>query len=156
MFEIRAATVKDAEVITHHRRRMFVDAGRPDNEILDLMADYFEPWVEAQLEEGKYFGWLAVDGDKIAGGAGLMILEWAPHPLDPMQSQRGYLLNVYVEPEYRRRKVATSLIELALAEARHRKIRVVALHATEAGRPLYVSNGFRPTDEMFYVEPADE
>ena len=48
-----------------------------------------------------------------------------------------------------------SLIELALAEARRRRIRVVALHSTDAGRALYESNGFRATNEMFYVEPAE-
>lgn len=84
-----------------------------------------------------------------------MLLDWAPHPLDPKATQRGYLLNVYVEPDYRRKKLASYLIELALAEARRRKIRVVALHSTEAGRALYESNGFRSTNEMFYVEPVE-
>jgi GNAT superfamily N-acetyltransferase len=156
MLEIRVATVDDAEVITHHRRRMFVDAGRPDNEILDQMAEAFEPWVEARLAEGKYLGWLAMDGDKVAGGAGLILFDWPPHPLDPRQTERGYLLNVYVEPEYRRQRVATQLIQLALAAARHRKIRVVALHSTESGQALGQSNGFRLTHEMLYVEPPGE
>ena len=44
---------------------------------------------------------------------------------------------------------------MALAEARRRKIRVVALHSTEEGRRLYESNGFRQTNEMFYVEPVE-
>jgi ribosomal protein S18 acetylase RimI-like enzyme len=95
------------------------------------------------------------DGDRVVAGAGLMLLDWAPHPLDPRSTQRGYLLNVYVEPEYRRKKLASHLIEHALAEARRRKIRVVALHSTEAGRALYESNGFRRTNEMFYVEPVE-
>jgi ribosomal protein S18 acetylase RimI-like enzyme len=84
-----------------------------------------------------------------------MILDWPPHPLDPTSSHRGYLLNVYVEPAHRRKHIASHLIELALAEARHRRIRVVALHSTDAGRALYESNGFRATNEMFYVEPVE-
>lgn len=146
----------DASVITHHRRRMFVDAGRRDNEVLDVMARNFEPWVAKMIGEGRYLGWLTIDdGGKVVAGAGLMLLDWAPHPLDPLQTQRGYLLNVYVEPEYRRRRLASNLIERALAEARRRKIRVVALHSTAEGRPLYESNGFRQTNEMFYVEPVE-
>ena len=50
---------------------------------------------------------------------------------------------------------AHSLIDQALAEARKQKIRVVALHSTDEGRPLYESNGFRRTNEMFYVEPVE-
>ena len=88
-------------------------------------------------------------------GAGLLLLDWPPHPLDPVATQRGYLLNVYVEPPFRRRKLASHLIEMALAEARRRRIRVVSLHSTAEARPLYVANGFRTTNEMFYVEPVE-
>jgi ribosomal protein S18 acetylase RimI-like enzyme len=152
----RAATAADAAIITHHRRRMFVDAGRSDNRVLDVMAENFEPWVKLQLEKGTYLGWLALDdkGD-IIGGSGLMFLDWPPHPLDPTSRYRGYLLNVYVEPMHRRKHIASELIELALAEARRRQIRVVALHSTDAGRALYESNGFRATNEMFYVESIE-
>ena len=38
--------------------------------------------------------------------AGLLILDWPPHPFDPEGELRGYLLNVYVEPEYRKRGLA--------------------------------------------------
>lgn len=156
MLKTRAATAADAAIITRHRRRMFVDAGRSDNRILDVMEQHFQPWVAQQLQSGEYLGWLALDdAGGVIGGSGLMILDWPPHPLDPTSSHRGYLLNVYVEPEHRRKHIASHLIELALAEARRRRIRVVALHSTDAGRPLYESNGFRTTNEMFYVEPVE-
>jgi ribosomal protein S18 acetylase RimI-like enzyme len=155
MYQIRAATPADSAVITHHRRCMFVDAGRQDNRVLDVMAEHFKPWVEKRLADGRYLGWLTTEGGKVIAGAGLMVLDWPPHPLDPRQDKRGYLLNVYVEPEHRRKKLASKLIDGALAEARRQKIRVVALHSTDAGKPLYESNGFRPTNEMFYVEPVD-
>ena len=155
MLETRRATPADAALITHHRRRMFVDAGRADNQVLDVMARNFEPWVAKAIEDGIYIGWLTCDGDRVVAGAGLMILDWAPHPLDPRSTHRAYLLNVYVEPEYRRKKLASHLIEFALAEARRRKIRVVALHSTDEARRLYETNGFRGTNEMFFVEPVE-
>jgi len=146
----------DAATITHHRRRMFVDAGRIDNRVLDVMAEHFQPWVTQQLQSGNYMGWLALDeAGEVVGGSGLMILDWAPHPLDPNSEHRGYLLNVYVDPAHRRKHIASHLIELALAEARRRRIRVVALHSTDAGRALYETNGFRATNEMFYVESVE-
>ncbi len=155
MLETRTATINDAAVITQHRRRMFVDAGRRDDQVLAVMSERFEPWLRRMIEEGKYLGWLTLDGGKVVAGAGLLLLDWPPHPLDPHQGLRGYLLNVYVEPEYRRRHLASQLIDRVLAEARRRKIRVVALHSTEAGRPLYESAGFRSTNEMFFVEPVE-
>lgn len=155
MLETRSATVADAAIITGHRHRMFIDAGRRDTPVLHVMSKNFEPWVTRMIQEGKYLGWLTEDDGKVIAGAGILLLDWPPHPLDPVSTQRAYLLNVYVEPEYRRRKLASHLIELTLAEARRRKIRVVSLHATDEGRPLYESNGFRQTNEMFYVEPVE-
>jgi ribosomal protein S18 acetylase RimI-like enzyme len=155
MYQIRAATPADAAVITHHRRRMFGDAGGQDERVLDVMAEHFRPWVETRLADGRYWGWLTSDGDAVVAGAGMIVLDWPPHPLDPRQDKRAYLLNVYVEPAHRRQKLANQLIDRALAEARKQKIRVVALHATDEGKPLYESNGFRCTNEMFYIEPVE-
>src|SRR6201984_3304420 len=155
MYQIRTAPPADAAVITHPRRRMFVDAGRQDNRVLDAMAEYFKPWVETRLGDGRYKGWLTSRNGPVVARAGMSVLVWPPHPLDPRQDKRGYLLNVNVEPEHRRKRLASQLIDHALAEARKQKIRVVALHSTDEGRPLYESNGFRRTNEMFYVEPVE-
>lgn len=154
MYQTRAATPEDAAVIARHRHRMFVDAGRADNSALRRVTEAFEPWVARMMRDGKYMGWLTLDEGKVVAGAGLMIMDWPPHPLDP-EPHRGYLLNVYVEPEHRRKRLASNLIERALAEARLRKIRVISLHATEESRRMYESSGFRRTNEMFYVEPVE-
>jgi ribosomal protein S18 acetylase RimI-like enzyme len=119
------------------------------------MADAHEPWVAKAINEDRYLGWLTEDDGQVIAGAGLLLLDWPPHPLDPRSTVRGYLLNVYVEPTHRRRKLASHLIEMALAEAARRGIRVVALHSTDEGRALYEANGFRATNEMFYVEPIE-
>ena len=152
--QTRQATPEDASIVARHRHRMFVDAGRADNSALRRVTDAFEAWVAPMMREDKYMGWFTLIDGKIVGGAGLMILDWPPHPLDP-GPHRGYLLNVYVEPEFRRKRIASNLIEMALAEARRRKIRVVSLHTTEEARRMYESSGFRRTNEMFYVEPVE-
>jgi len=155
MLETRRATAADANIITHHRRRMFIDAGRPDDQVLSVMSGNFEPWVAKMIDEQKYIAWLTVDGDRVVAGAGLLILDWPPHPLDPGSVHRGYLLNMYVDPEYRRRKLGRHLIDLALAEASSRGIHVVALHATDEGRHLYQSCGFRESNEMYFIQPLE-
>ena len=135
MYQIRAATPADAAVITHHRRRMFVDAGRQDNRVLDVMAEHFKPWVETRLADGRYLGWLTSENGTVVAGAGLIVLDWPPHPLDPRQDKRGYLLNVYVEPEHRRKKLASQLIDQALAEARKQKfVWLLSIRPTKENR----------------------
>jgi GNAT superfamily N-acetyltransferase len=147
----RTATQADAGLITAHRRAMFASMPNPQDAILDTMSRAFEPWVKTRIAEGKYLGWIVEEGGRVAGSAGLMIVDWPPHTLHPESSQRGYLLNVYVEPEFRKRGLAHGLIERCLDEARQRGIRVVTLHSSDAGRPVYEKLGFHATSEMMFV-----
>lgn len=156
VFTTREATVADAALITAHRRAMFVSMPNPNDTVLDVMCRAFEPWVRERIAEERYLGWIAEESGRTAGSAGLLILDWPPHPLHPTSHKRAYLLNVYVEPEFRKRGLATALLKRCLDEARKRRIRVVTLHASEAGRPIYEGLGFRITSEMLYAEPAED
>jgi GNAT superfamily N-acetyltransferase len=152
MFTTRPATLADAALITAHRRAMFASMPNPNSSVLDAMSRAFEPWVRERLADGRYMGWIAEDDGRVAGSGGLLIIDWPPHPFHPESNQRGYLLNVYVEPEFRKQGLAHQLVELCLAEARRRGIGVITLHSSDAGRPVYEKFGFRPTSEMMYVE----
>ena len=152
MLETRIATADDARLIAAHRRAMFAAMGTAPASILDAMSRSFEPWVARMIAEGKYIGWITEDDARPVAGAGLLVLDWPPHPFDPAGEHRGYLLNVYVEPEYRERGVARSLVERCMVEARRRSLRVIALHSSDAARSIYSDLGFRTTNEMFYVE----
>jgi predicted acetyltransferase len=65
------------------------------------------------------------------------------------------MLNVFVERDYRKRGVADGLVELCLSEAKRRGIVIVALHSSDAGRPIYEDFGFAASNEMLYVAPAE-
>jgi GNAT superfamily N-acetyltransferase len=156
MFEIRAATVADAALISAYRRAMFIEMGRPQDVNLETMIDHFEPWVMRMINDGKYFGWITENGGRPIASAALLILDWPPHFSDPTGEHRGYLHNVFVEPTYRRRGLARALVERCMVEARLRRIRVVALHCHETLRPLYEDYGFHTSKEMQFVEPPWE
>jgi hypothetical protein len=47
------------------------------------------------------------------------------------------------------------LVELCLSEARHRDIRIISLHASNEGRPLYESLGFHAANEMHFIASRD-
>jgi len=148
MLEIRAGTPADAELIVKHRRAMFFDMGNRDDAWLDSVANSFLPWVREKLATGEYLAWFAVAPDgAVAAGAGLWLLEWFPHRLD-CGSRRGYMLNVYTEPEYRRQGLARRLMQITLDCCRERGITIATLHASDEGRPLYESLGFTATNEM--------
>jgi ribosomal protein S18 acetylase RimI-like enzyme len=150
MLTTRSATVDDADLITRHRKAMFADMRDAPESILEEMARHFKPWVRRMLADNKYAGWIISDGDRDIASAGLLILDWAPHFLDPTGDQRGYVLNVFVEPEYRRRGLAQALMTECMDEAHRRGIRIVALHASKKGQPVYEKLGFTESNEMLY------
>jgi GNAT superfamily N-acetyltransferase len=147
MLETRLAAEVDAELITEQRRRMFVEMGQPDDDRMQVMLRNFVPWVRERLKDGRYVGWLVTEGKGTVAGAGMLLMDFPPHWRDP-EPQRAYLLNFYVAPEARGRGLAYGLLRTAIDEAKRRGIRVVSLHASQFGRPLYERNGFEATNEM--------
>jgi ribosomal protein S18 acetylase RimI-like enzyme len=147
MAEIRRATVADAEALGEQRVRMFEDAGVSTEAQMGQMLANFIPWVRAKLEDGSYVGWLVEEDGRLVAGAGLWVMEWPPHFLDA-EPWRAYLLNFYVAPEMRRRGLARKLLGLAVGEAKAREIKVVTLHASKFGKPVYEQYGFVPSTEM--------
>lgn len=151
---IRAATAADAEAITYHRAAMFRDMGSGTEAARAEMSARFLPWVRDHLHAGTYLGFLAVtieaDEEVIAAGAGLRFVEWIPAIGFP-DAARGYLLNVFTEPEHRQRGLARQLVARCIDECRARQIHLLALHASDHGRPLYESLGFKATNEMRIV-----
>ena len=145
--DIRTLHANDLELVCRHREAMFRDAGGRD-EVLMPMTEYFREWVRPRLLDGSYFGFVMMDDGAAVAGIGLMLIDWPPHPAHPTQGKRGYVLNVFVEPEYRHRGLARELMTLAEAEFARRGVGYAILHATEKGRPLYQGLGWNGTTEM--------
>lgn len=148
VYSFRPVTPEDQALICRHRVEMFRASGR-DEAVLAEMDGPFGEWLRPRLASGAYFGWLglAADGGVVAG-LGMMVIDWPPHPSHPTQSARGYILNVFVEPDHRGRGLARALMDLAMEEARRRGLDHMILHATPMGRPLYEALGWSQTSEM--------
>jgi len=144
---LRRLVPDDGEMICRQREAMFVEDGG-DEQALRVMTAHFRPWLQPRLADGRYYGFVVEDGGVPAAAIGLMSIDWPPHPAHPQVGQRGYVLNVYVEPGYRRRGLATKLMRLAELEFARRGLGFAVLHATAAGRPVYAGAGWRATAEM--------
>ncbi|HTM17609.1 MAG TPA: GNAT family N-acetyltransferase [Terracidiphilus sp.] len=155
MLTTRRAAIDDSNLIMRHRKSMFADMRNAEETVLEEMGRNFEPWVRRMIAEEKYVGWVTSDGERVVGSAGLLILDWAPHFLDPRCDRRGYILNVFVEPEYRGRGIAKALTLECMAETKRRGIGVVALHASQKGQPVYERLGFTTSNEMLFVTSSD-
>ena len=145
---IREAAASESAIILHHRRSMFRDMGEGTVEELDRMVEVAGPWLARALGDGSYRHWLAIDAaGRVAGGGGVLLSPWPANPHDPC-TERGVILNVYTEREFRRRGVARQVMEAILAWIKAYGLRGVNLHASAEGRALYEKLGFEATNEM--------
>ncbi|HEY7941922.1 MAG TPA: GNAT family N-acetyltransferase [Candidatus Limnocylindrales bacterium] len=145
---LRQATPDDQAVILGHRRGMFRDMWAGTSEQLDRMIEATAPWLAGALADGSYRGWLAVtaDGQVVAGG-GVIVTPWLARPREG-DPRRAVIVNVYTEPGWRGRGLARRIMEAILAWLREQGLQSVDLHASDAGRHLYETLGFEPTNEM--------
>jgi GNAT superfamily N-acetyltransferase len=143
----RPVAARDLELICEHRERMFAASGRT-RESLQPMTASFRQWLIPRLSDGSYFGWMLEEAGQVVAGLGMMVIDWPPHPSHPTDDRRAYILNVFVEPEHRRKGLARQLMALAEEKARQLGLRYAILHSTRQGRPLYEALGWGPTSEM--------
>ncbi len=147
-YQFRPAAPEDLEVIGRHRRRMFEDMGFTDRRALDTMLAVSTPLILKGLVDGTYRGWLAESsGDGVVAGGGVIMLQFHPHPMDP-RPQRAWVVNMFTEPEHRRRGLARRLMATMVEWCSSQGMRFLYLHASDDGRPLYESMGFKSSNEM--------
>lgn len=144
---LRIATVDDLPAIMRHRRQMFIDMGFRDEASLDAMAETSGPYIGAGLESGSYRGWLVETVVGVVAGGGVVLLDYPSSPRDP-SVRRAYILNMYTEPAFRKHGLAKLILEAMISWCREQGFIWVSLHASDDGRHLYETLGFKPTNEM--------
>ena len=102
------------------------------------------------MADGHYLAWFACEDGKVVAGIGLWLMDWAPG-IDGFSGRLPYLLNVYTEPDYRKRGLARCLVTEAIRYCQEQGYPKIRLHASEYGRPLYEQLGFLDNNEMQLV-----
>lgn len=148
MLATRILLPNDLDLICQHRVAMFTDGGRRAPSDLTTMDSAFRLWLEPRLANGRYFGFIVDDDDKPIAGIGLMELDWPPHPSHQDDDRRSYVLNMFVEPSYRKKGIAQMLLDRADLEFKRRDLKYAILNTTSAGRSLYEQAGWQATTEM--------
>ena len=145
---LRAASMADLPCLLHQRRAMFEDMGNRDPTVLDRMQEASERYFRESMPDGAYRAWLVETSEgQVVGGGGIAIVRWPGSPDFP-EPRRGWILNIYTEPEFRHQGIAKRVVETILAWCRSEGFAYVSLHASKFGRGLYEQLGFAPTNEM--------
>jgi GNAT superfamily N-acetyltransferase len=150
---IRPVAPNEAGIVARHRTRMFEDMGQVPAHLAAPLQEASERALSALLASGDYVGWFATDAaGAVIAGAGVHIKPQLPRISlsgdSVAESSAPLVVNVYTEPHWRGRGVARALMERLMRWAAEQDYERVVLHASDDGRPLYVSLGFKPTNEM--------
>ena len=161
-YVIRRCLPGDAAVVAEHRVAMFRDMGDvPSDDLAGRLLAASIPMLAADLEQGTYVGWFAVSAsEQVIAGVGAHVKPSLPRitrgDLRIASSPVPLVVNVYTHPEWRRQGVARALMTTLMNWATAKGFDRVVLHASDAGRPLYASLGFVPTNEMRWTPPLSD
>lgn len=114
-YKIRLATIEDAQLIARHRAAMFRDMGEVSAGEAEVLRANAELWIEGLFAAGAYRGWIMECGGEPVCGGGVWQWELGPMPGCLPVGQWAHVLNVYTEPEHRRRGLARALMGEVIA-----------------------------------------
>lgn len=142
----RRASLKDLELLTDTRVEILraVNGLGPEVDMSEVRRQSRRYYQEA-LPAGRHTAYLAFDGDRFMGAGGISYFQVMPNFHNP-SGQKGYIMNIYTDPAYRRRGVARRTLDLLIQDARDRGVTAVSLEASDMGRPLYEAYGFVPME----------
>ncbi|MGH8826207.1 MAG: GNAT family N-acetyltransferase [Jiangellaceae bacterium] len=141
---IRRASAQDATVLASLRRRWTeeeVDGPIDDPEF----EERFAAWLDGPARDRV--SWLAFEPARAIGMLNLSVFHRMPRPGQP-DRRWGYVANVYVVAEARRRGVGAMLLDAVVAHARCEEFVRLVLSPSERSIPFYRRAGFGPADGL--------
>ena len=145
---VRLAGPEDIPVIARQRIGMFRDMRPVTDRECAVIERATRAFLRRAIPAGEFVGFLVeVKGVPVAGG-GLLVRRMMPRPGHPRGFLEAHVLNVFTEEPHRRRGHARALMRSILRWCRGRGFARVTLHASEKGRPLYETLGFRSLPAM--------
>ena len=148
MIEFRIATVGDIDLMMSSRLEMLhvVNGLSSDYEFSDELIDYSRDY----FLNGDQTTVLALDGQTVIGCASMSYMTIMPTFSHPT-GKRAHLMNVYTNSNYRRQGIARRMVTMLIDDAWGKGATEISLDATESGRPLYESLGFKDSKECMVL-----
>jgi GNAT superfamily N-acetyltransferase len=146
LIRIRKATIDDAHIILHHRVEMVRSMGCTEDMIsaTNTATQKFlqQPW-NPSIE-----CYLATFAEKVVAGCAVGFCIAYPSGRNP-SGKFAYLLNMFVEPEYRGRGIATMLLRHITQLCQERGIEKMALHDTKMSKGIYEKERFVRSENYY-------
>jgi len=140
----RKATFADIPALVKMRMLFFEELkSNADNVDLEKMSKELNDYFEKEMRRENIVMWIATDEQKIVATS-TMVLWQAPIGFSGIgKNGKGYILNMFTLPAYRKQGICGKLLKKLLETARSLNLEKVHLHATEDGMALYKRAGFK-------------
>ena len=148
-FDFIKAAEKDIAMLTATRIQVLRAANGLDLSVdMSAVEKESRDYYEKALRDGSHAAYLVFDAELFVGAGGISFYRVMPTFHNP-SGNKAYIMNMYTHPDYRRRGIASAVLDLLVKEALTRRVEHISLEATSMGRPLYTKFGFVPMkDEM--------
>jgi len=149
-FYIRRASIDDIPTLVLHHRRMFEEILKARHEPftifqLESMDKAYTEKLQIQLANGICTAWVIEDKNRIIASGAVSLMTTVPVPADPSY-QAASLHSIYTDKDYREKGLASRITKIAVDYCKSRGIKRMQLNASDAGRPVYETIGFRTAD----------
>lgn len=145
-YTIRDGTTDDIPMIVRHRLRMFEDMGVAID--TQAVSAAFAAWLDVHMRAGTYRAWLVEHADGVVAGGGITVPPWPPGPRE-LSGHLPIVYNVYTEPAHRRHGLARTIMQTIHAWCLEAGYPTVALAASDDGRSMYESLGYRESPQPY-------
>ncbi len=141
-FVYKKAGLEDIDTLVKTRIEVLRAANRlSDDTEMTFVERQSREYYEESLREKTHIAYLVFDGEKMIGAGGVSFFRVMPTYHNPT-GWKAYIMNMYTNPDYRRKGIAFHTLELLVEEAREKGVKRISLEATKMGRPLYERYGF--------------
>lgn len=150
--EIRLATEQDIETLIRLRMEFLADGKQESGgEDPATLASRLRKYFTATLSSGQFIAVLAEEEGNVASCAYLSVYCRYSRRVEDIRPC-GMIYNVYTPPAFRRRGLATKVLEALMRQAEELGLESLELLASEAGKPLYEKLGFREPSHTYMVK----
>ncbi len=145
----RRTNLSDLEMLILIRIEVLIAANRlPLDTDMNAVGQATRRYYKKRLETDSHIEYLVLDGDMFVACGSLSIYDVMPTYCNP-SGRKGYVMNMYTRPDYRRQGIALKVLEHLVKDAKELGITQIRLEATDAGKSLYQQFGFiELTSEM--------
>ncbi len=141
--QFRPAEIEDLDALVNLRARFLAEVSGSDPsapELLLALRRYFQ----STIPTGEFVGYIATAGAEAVATGGL-VFHTHPPTAKNLAGREAYILNMYTLPAWRKRGIASALLQKLVDHAHAAGHARVSLHTLPGGQSIYEQAGFEET-----------